>query len=171
MEGVSAMTLVKIISGGQTGADQGALLAAKDLGLRTGGWIPRGWRTDEGARPDFAATYGMIEHSSHAYPPRTLCNVMASDATLIFGHDNSPGCKLTRAYANKHNKPVLNVNWPISEFVFKWSVEHFASWLIFYGVKTLNVAGNRERTNPGIADVTRRYIVAVVTQMRLTQRT
>ena len=36
----------KIISGGQTGADMGGLLAAKDLGIRTGGWMPKGWLTE-----------------------------------------------------------------------------------------------------------------------------
>ena len=29
-----------IVSGGQTGADQGGLEAAKEAGIRTGGWAP-----------------------------------------------------------------------------------------------------------------------------------
>ena len=34
---------VKIVSGGQTGVDQGALEAAVQLGLEFGGWAPYGW--------------------------------------------------------------------------------------------------------------------------------
>ena len=34
---------VKIVSGGQTGVDRGALEAAVALGLDFGGWAPHGW--------------------------------------------------------------------------------------------------------------------------------
>ena len=37
---------LKIVSGGQTGVDRGALQAAMDLGLEWGGWAPKGWRAD-----------------------------------------------------------------------------------------------------------------------------
>ena len=40
-----------IISGGQTGADQGGLLAARKSGIQTGGWCPLGWRTELGPAP------------------------------------------------------------------------------------------------------------------------
>ena len=39
---------LKIVSGAQTGVDQGGLLAAIDLGLEWGGWVPKGWRTENG---------------------------------------------------------------------------------------------------------------------------
>ena len=38
---------LKIVSGGQTGADRGGLLAAMDLGLDWGGWAPKGWRSED----------------------------------------------------------------------------------------------------------------------------
>jgi hypothetical protein len=34
---------MKIISGGQSGADQAAWRAAKAFGIATGGWMPRGF--------------------------------------------------------------------------------------------------------------------------------
>src|SRR2546422_7963506 len=42
------LRLTKIISGGQTGADMGALLAAQDLSVESGGVAPKGWLTEEG---------------------------------------------------------------------------------------------------------------------------
>jgi len=41
----------KIISGGQTGADQAALDVAIEFGITHGGWIPRGRKTEDGRLP------------------------------------------------------------------------------------------------------------------------
>src|SRR5580700_2308068 len=98
------MILRKIISGGQTGADEAALRVAKELGLETSGWMPRGFRTEVGPRPDLALTYGLQEHHSGRYQPRTYSNVIFSDNTLIFGNLNSPGCRLTIYYCRKLDK-------------------------------------------------------------------
>jgi hypothetical protein len=43
--------LKKIISGGQTGADQAALDVAIKLGISHGGWIPKGRITEKGTLP------------------------------------------------------------------------------------------------------------------------
>ena len=51
----------KIISGGQTGADQAGLAVAKRLGIPTGGFVPKGFLTEAGPRPDLAAEYGLEE--------------------------------------------------------------------------------------------------------------
>ena len=48
----------KIISGGQTGADQAALDAAIKLGIPHGGWMPIGRMTEDGPLPD---KYDLIE--------------------------------------------------------------------------------------------------------------
>jgi len=42
---------VKIVSGGQTGVDRGALEAADALGLDFGGWAPHGWIAEDGTIP------------------------------------------------------------------------------------------------------------------------
>ncbi len=44
--------LTKIISGGQTGADQAALDAAIELGIPHGGWIPKERLTEAGPLPE-----------------------------------------------------------------------------------------------------------------------
>ena len=46
------MTVSKIISGGQTGADQAALDVAIKMNIAHGGWIPKGRRTENGVLPD-----------------------------------------------------------------------------------------------------------------------
>ena len=76
----------RVISGGQTGADQAGLAAAKKLGISTGGYMPKGWRTERGPRPDFAAEYGLQEAATAAYPDRTEQNVIFSDGTVVFGN-------------------------------------------------------------------------------------
>ena len=73
---------LKIVSGGQTGVDQGALEAAVDLGVDWGGWVPKGWRAENGTVPEqFRAC--MQEHASANYIARTRQNVADSHATLI----------------------------------------------------------------------------------------
>ena len=54
-------TVTKIISGGQTGADQAGLAAAKRLGIPTGGFFSKGFLTEAGPRPDLAAEYRLEE--------------------------------------------------------------------------------------------------------------
>jgi hypothetical protein len=99
----------KIISGGQTGADLGALKAAASLGLETGGCMPLGAKTEKGPRPDIAETYGLQITNSQNYPHRTFLVVMDADAMLIFhrtGPQLGPGSRLTLRLCWTHNTPV-----------------------------------------------------------------
>ena len=52
--------LEKICSGGDTGASQAAWRAATVFGIPTGGWLPSGYLTDDGAHPEFAEQYGAV---------------------------------------------------------------------------------------------------------------
>jgi hypothetical protein len=85
--------------------------------------------------------FGLVEHSSSAYPPRTAANVRDSDGTVLFGNVGSPGCTLTRELCDKYGKPSL-VN-P--------TAEELRDWVRAKRITVLNCAGNRERTNPGLA--------------------
>ena len=58
----------KIVSGGQTGADQAALDVAIRLGIPHGGWVPKGRRTEAGALP---RRYQMREMPTDGYAERT----------------------------------------------------------------------------------------------------
>lgn len=44
------MILKKIISGFQSGSDIGGIKAGKTFGLETGGWMPKGFLTENGLK-------------------------------------------------------------------------------------------------------------------------
>ena len=136
------MTVRKIISGGQTGADIGGLLAGKFLGLETGGTAPPNFMTERGSNWALKKVFGLEEGDPDpkVYPKRTLQNVLNSDGTLILGNTNSPGTTLTINNCRRKNKPFLCNPLPDSLKV----------WLETFGIQILNVAGNRESKNPGI---------------------
>jgi hypothetical protein len=159
------MSVIKIISGGQTGADQGALYAAKDLALATGGQMPKGWKTEAGPRPDFAERFGLEENSHEGYRPRTTHNVLQADGTLIFGRLTEPGSMWTQSVTQRANSPLYTRSWSKSES-FSRSGEKdpfFLLWLERHNIRILNVAGNRESRNPGIFAAVRNYLIANLT--------
>lgn len=138
----------KIISGGQTGADEAGLIAGKLIGLKTGGYMPAGFRTLEGKKPEFKELYDMEEHELFYYPPRTFLNVKQSDGTVRFATNfNSSGEQCTFQAIIQYGKPFFDVDLhqELSSQIIK-----FRSWLKCNVIKTLNVAGNSEQTSPGI---------------------
>jgi hypothetical protein len=160
------MQLTKIISGGQTGADQAGLYAGRDLGLKTGGCMPKGFRTQSGPNPELAREFGLNEHSSSSYPPRTEVNIINSDATLIFGYIGSAGCKLTRILCIRHSRNYKHVFWDSNikygSQSYKELKKSFADWIHDNPITVLNVAGNREESQPGIFDACRKFIVEAI---------
>ena len=138
----------RIISGGQTGADTGALLAAVDLGIKTGGWAPKGYLTEKGANWDLKS-YGLVQHSSPNYPPRTRMNCQDSDLTVIFGDVRSTGSKLTISICQEDGIPCL----------LNPDAVELRTMCEDLGVEILNVAGNRASKDAGIEERVRKVIV------------
>lgn len=140
--------LHKVISGGQTGTDRAALIAAKTAGVPTGGWMPKGYKAQDGYHPHFATLYGMSEHPHPDYPPRTKQNVLDADATLLLSRDwSSPGEKLTLKLLREAGKPFLKVTLPVPD---SFSTDGIREWIVANKIGILNVAGNSENTSPGI---------------------
>ncbi len=140
--------LVKVISGGQTGADIGGVKAAKLAGLKTGGTMPKGFKTLEGPRPEYAALFGMTEHASPNYPPRTHQNAKDSDGTVRFAANFSTSgeiCTLTGV--RKSGKELFDV-----AILGTVQPKELAAWLVEKKITVLNVAGNSERSAPGIEE-------------------
>ena len=149
----------KIISGGQTGVDMGALLAAEKLRIQTGGYAPDGWKTERGANPGLA-NFGLIQSHSTSYAVRTKHNVKMSDAVLCIASDKtwgSPGTVLTIDAARAMNKPLGYATFDFHEFC----APQVRRFLDVYRPRVLMVAGNRESKCPGIEKWTEEFLVHV----------
>ncbi len=144
------MAELRIVSGGQSGCDQAALRAAKAAGLKTCGWMPRGWLTEDGPAPWLAEAFGLKEHPEASYPPRTRANIHAADALLWFGNPYSPGGRLTLSLATEASIDVfvvLTESTPAD--VVDWLIGMVLPGHEETGI-SLMVAGNRESKTPGI---------------------
>ena len=157
------MRLKRIISGGQTGADQGALSACVQADFPYGGWVPKGRRTEKGPVP---ARYRMRQHGSRHYPPRTERNVRDADCTIVFTYGKPDGGSLlTIEFARQHRKPCLKVDLRRAS---AGNVKRIVRWLRRRcpdnGV--LNVAGSRRSKAPGIHMAVKRVMRDVLEKMR-----
>lgn len=155
---------LKIVSGGQTGVDRGALQAAMDLGLAWGGWAPKGWRAENGTIPTMYREK-MQEHASANYLGRTRRNVVDSHATLIItnAYPLSGGTLKTRYFCQELMRSHFVVSLGEAE-----AVEKVRRWLgQFFAIEhpvpfVLNVAGPRESKAGGIQKRTRKFLVDVL---------
>jgi len=156
--------LHKIISGGQTGADQGGIMAAWRRGVETGGQAALGYKTQGGHNP-ILEVLELTQASS--YSGRTKTNVASSDGTVIIAHHmSSPGTELTRREARLLNKPLLELNIIAivqaairgqsvdnEEIVLEEIIGHASAlcdFIISNQIQILNVAGNREVRSEGL---------------------
>ncbi len=145
----------RIISGGQTGVDRGALEAAIALGVEHGGWCPRGRLAEDGSIP---SRYALSELDSVDYAARTEQNVIDSDGTLIlYKQKLRGGTLLTLRLAQRWGRPVQTV-----DLNTEWQVETVRHWLDSVRPETLNVAGPRESSSPGIETLAMEAILQIL---------
>ena len=141
----NTISVTKIISGGQIGADLFGLEVAKELGYETGGTAPPGFQTLEGEKKALLEGYGLVEgvEDPKKYPKRTEQNVLNSDGTVLFAPTTemgiaSRGSALTQGLAIKHKKP----------YIVNPTARELKQWLIDNNIRTLNVAGSGKKTDP-----------------------
>lgn len=148
----------KIISGGQTGADRGALDGAREMGCPHGGWLPDGRRTEDGPLP---SCYHLRELQSRNYKKRTEQNVIDSDGTLICSHGKlTGGSLLTRQLAEKHQRPCFHVDFDI--VVPEEALRVVSAWIQQNRIHVLNVAGPRASGDPAIYGTVKSLISALL---------
>lgn len=139
---------LKIISGGQTGADRAALDWAIDYGVAHGGWCPLGRKAEDGV---IALKYLLTEMESPDYRKRTVANVRESDATLIVNLGLLDGGTLeTARIAKQQGKPIHVIQ---ADGVDE-EIAAVLAWLERVRPVILNVAGPRESKRPGIYGAT-----------------
>jgi len=153
------MKSITIISGGQTGADRGALDAAFELGLPHGGWCPKGRKCETGVIPE---RYRLQETASPDYAARTEQNVIDSDGTLVlYWREMAGGTRLTAEFARRHQRPLIEIDLAeldADQARKAQAVADVAAWLMENRIARLHVAGPRESSQPGIAERTRAFI-------------
>ncbi|MEW6088250.1 MAG: putative molybdenum carrier protein [bacterium] len=145
--------MLKIISGGQTGADRAGLDVAIALGLEYGGSLPKGRMTEDG--PLDLKYKSMTELDIDSYSMRTEKNVKDSDVTLIFVDGPAgEGTVFTIELCKKLNKPYLLINFTHD----KDYINMITGWIKTIKPGVLNIAGSRESGAPGIYDKTYRVL-------------
>ena len=150
--------LEKIISGGQTGADQGGLDGAIACGIPHGGSIPAGRKTEAGMLP---LSYDMTELASDRYNDRTERNVIDGDGTLILSHGPlTGGSALTEKIALRLDKPCLHIDF--SRLSMDQAYRRTADWIERSGIKVLNVAGPRASSDPTSYEMTRELVILLL---------
>lgn len=148
------MALEKIISGGQTGADRGALDAALEVGFPCGGWCPEGRLAEDGP---LDARYPLEVLTGAGHRKRTIRNLTDADGTAIFHFGEIVGgTKLTLDKCIPLQRPYLLIDG--LETSTARAVELVMLFIEVNQVQVLNVAGPRESGEPGIYQ----YTVAVM---------
>lgn len=141
---------MKIVSGGQTGADRAGLDFALNYGLECGGYCPRGRKAEDGP---ISGRYPLEELESEDYRKRTQKNAVDSQATVIFSYGKlKRGSLLTHEICLQRDKPCLHLDGDLksiedaSQTLRNFIEDHF--------IMVLNVAGQRLSGEPRIYDYT-----------------
>lgn len=168
------INLTRIISGGQSGADIAGLDAALELNIPIGGTASAGFQqeTNEGIKiknTELNTKYGLKEGIitkregtygtyDDVYYQRTIDNAQEADGTIWFGNPSSPGGKLTLSSIAQKGKvnPLINPT----------NAEEIKKWITDNNIKVLNVAGNREKSKPGIYNTTKTMLVEALTPVK-----
>jgi hypothetical protein len=159
------MKLEMVISGGQTGADQAGLRAARACGFRTGGTAPKGWETEDGQAP-WLADWGLVECQTPGFVARTRINAKNADMSILFGNDGSPGSRLLIG-VERRIKSRYDLRPPPLRIKHKgFRPEVLVSWIEQFRPRVINVAGNRESSAPGIGVWVERHLIQAFEMLR-----
>lgn len=156
--------LLRIRSGGQTGADRAALDWALANGVPHCGWCPHGRRAEDGP---IAPRYRLCETPSDAYEERTAWNVRDSDATVVFsrGATLRGGTLYTREVAGTSGRPLLHVR---SDDAL--ALQELGAFLAEHDVRELNVAGPRASDEAAVGSLVDACLSAVLGSRQVVQR-
>ncbi len=159
MNETSSESILRIVSGGQTGVDRAALDVALALGLPAGGWCPQGRRAEDGV---IDPRYPLTQTPLAKYAQRTAWNVRDSDGTLVLRFDDpSPGTNLTIEKAHALEKALLLI-----DLTRNPNPIDIVRWIADSKIHVLNVAGPRESEAPGVYEAARVFLEEVFRHLR-----
>jgi hypothetical protein len=147
---------IKLVSGGQTGADRAALDVARKHGVPHAGWCPKGRRAEDGP---IDPCYQLQETPSADHLQSTEWNVRQSDGTVIFsiGDHLSGGSLETLNFAQQHEKPWIYL--PAARN--KDAPRRLWSFIEDNHIQVLNVAGPTAREEPEVGG----FVTAVLRRL------
>jgi hypothetical protein len=150
---------MRIVSGGQTGADRAALDWAIEHDIPHGGWCPKGRKGEDGVIP---ARYQLTECPRAEYKARTEWNVRDSDGTVIFTIKKvlTGGSRRTAEFARQHGKPWLHV----AKLQGHDYAPRMREFVATHGIKVLNVAGTRASKEPGVYEFVKEVLNKAFTE-------
>jgi hypothetical protein len=138
--------------------DRAALDAALAADILYGGWCPAGRWAEDGPIPP---RYPLRETASADPAERTRLNARDSDGTLVLcAGPPAGGTALTAEYARALGRPLL-----VLDPAAPTAVEEATRWVRAHGIRTLNVAGPREREQPGVYALARRLVAALIVRL------
>jgi len=133
------MRLAKIISGGETGVDRGALDAALAAEFPCGGWCPADRRAEDGLIPD---RYPLTPLPGIGYRRRTRQNVIDGDGTVMLFYESlTGGTRLTRNLCALENRPFIVLD--ARRMTEPAAVAATIGFVEEHDIRILNVAGPR----------------------------
>jgi hypothetical protein len=156
----------KIVAGGQSGAERGALDAALSLSLPYEGMCPKGRRAEDGP---IAPRYNLLEAPNGDHEQRTSYNITRGDGVLIctFGRLVGPH-RLTSELCEKLGKPWLYLD--LNAEATDDAVARVSLWLKQHRVQTLTVAGGQECEGAGLHGAVKDLLLRVFQQPRTLTR-
>ncbi len=144
---------ITIISGGQSGVDRAALDFALENGINCRGWCPHGRLAEDGIIPH---KYPLKETLTTDYNERTRKNIEDSDGTIIIYYRlMDKGTLFTLDVVHSMRKPTFVIQLDNNQTFEK---EKLINWLEQNEISVLNVAGPRESSNPGIYELTSKFL-------------
>lgn len=148
-------SLERIVTGGQTGADLGALFAASASEIETGGYAPHNYRTEDGPA-EWLVDFGLLEGG--IYRDQYGFNIAddISDGSIIFGKLTG-GCSIMREIIKMQHKKVLYIAGP--PFVFR--PDECATWMRSNQARKVHIGGNKESKTPGMQEAVQQFMLEV----------
>jgi hypothetical protein len=149
------MPLTKIMAGGQTGVERGALDAALVAGFPCGGWCPTDREAEDGSIPErypltplpaeFAAGTRQrtpARQVGEQYRARTVKNLQDSDGTaILFNESLTGGTLLTRNLCVRTKKPFIVLD--AKQMSKLRAADAISRFVEEHEIQVLNVAGPR----------------------------
>lgn len=171
--------LVCVISGGQSGADEAALMAARRVGYATGGFSTK----DIPAYNIKKVGDAQVRRHGGALVARSIANVDQADGTVAFWAVNSAGTEKTIGYcvsgewrsaartAPSRFRPLLVLDVRTCSDVEN-NAQLIANFVAKHNVETLNVAGHRSDERaclPGYSHLVEQTMVSALEKVQKSQ--